>query len=142
VQLNAAPPADRNQLGQWVRGQSGNPKGKARGLKNFVTLERLALEAGLRSYLASDSNIDKLLKGFDRLFGIIEQGGDKEAIAAFKILADKLMTAPKETNEESQGPQQLTVVITQARGGDEPAMRVIDPQDAEFEEVHTEDEEA
>lgn len=136
--LTDIPPAARNELGRWIRGQSGNLKGKPKGLRSFVTRERLALEAALRSYISDEANLQKLLDGIDRMFSIMATGGDKEAIGAFKVLSDKLLTAPKDAGDVGDGPQQLTVVITQARGGDAPAVQVV--QDAEFHEI-TQDEE-
>lgn len=99
----------------------------------------MALEAALRSYISQDDNLDKVLAALDRLFVIAQNGGDKEAIAAAKVLFDKLLTAPKDSGDSGDGPQQLTVVITQAQGGDEPAVRVIDAQDVEFDDVEEDD---
>jgi hypothetical protein len=131
------PPSARNELGRWIRGQSGNVKGRPKGLRNYVTRERLALEAALRSYISDENNLQKLLGGIDRMFDIMARGGDKEAIGAFKVLADKLLTAPKESGDSDDGPRTLTVVIAQARGGDSPPVQII--HEGEFTEVQDEE---
>lgn len=128
------PPRGRDSLGRWVRGQSGNPHGKPKGLRNYVTRERLALEAALRAYISNEDNLPKVLDGIDRMFDIIANGEDKQAVAAFKALYDKLLTAPKDASDTSDGPNQLVVVIKDAVvGSNLPAARTID--DAEYEEI-------
>lgn len=130
----SVPPRRRDELGRWVRGQSGNPAGKPKGLRNYVTRERLALEAALRSYISNEDNLPKVLDGIDRMFDIIANGDDKQAVAAFKTLYDKLLTAPKDAAEQSDGPNKLVVVLKDAAvGSNQPAAMVI--EDAEYEEI-------
>lgn len=94
------------------------------------------MEAALRSYLSGEGQIDRLFTAFDRLLDIAEAGEDKEALSAIKILADKLMTAPKDdASRGPEGPQQINVIITEARGGKEPAVQTIDAVEAEYQEV-------
>lgn len=108
----------RNDKGQFVKGQSGNPAGRRKGLKNYITEERLLLEAALREYAGSDKNKNKLLKAIDRLIDISVNGEDKVAVNALKVLLDKVMPAASSQNEEdgNNGKGALTIVFASADG--------------------------
>lgn len=129
------PPANRDELGRWVKGQSGNAQGKPKGLKNYITRERMAMEAALRSYMSGEGRMERVLDSIDRMFAIMESGEDKTAVAAFKaLIGDKLLTSPKDVDTAGDGPANLTVIISRADGGDAPPVRVIDSTADEVDE--------
>lgn len=106
----------RQHTGRWVKGQSGNPKGRQKGSRNVATHERLALEATLRAYLSEGKNRGKIKKALDRLIGLAADHGDPEiAIKAMKILADKVLVQPKQEEDRSgiESPQ-VHIVIENA----------------------------
>lgn len=124
----------RTPTGQFVKGHSGNPAGKKPGTRNMITLERLNLELVMREYLGSDANKQKALKAIDRMFNIITTGDDKEATAAMKLFFDKVMTAPKEQEDQGSGAKAVTVIIENRTADDTgPPVRAI--LDGEYEEV-------
>lgn len=100
----------------------------------MITLERLNLELVMREYLGSDANKQKALKAIDRMFNIITTGDDKEATAAMKLFFDKVMTAPKEQEDQGSGAKAVTVIIENRTADDTgPPVRAI--LDGEYEEV-------
>jgi hypothetical protein len=46
------PVIERTSKGTFVKGQSGNPKGRAKGSRNNITIMRLETEEALRDFLA------------------------------------------------------------------------------------------
>jgi len=107
------PLVQRDEKGRFVPGQSGNPAGRQKGLKNYITHERLMLEAALRDYVADPSQAEKLLKGIDRVLSIATGDNDKLAISAMKLLLDRVMPAmpPKEAEEAEKTDRRLQIVI-------------------------------
>ncbi len=103
----------RGSDGRFVAGQSGNPQGRAKGLRNFITEERLALEKALRVYVAQPERCEQLLAGIDRVLEIAVNGADKDAISAMKLLLDRTMPAmpPKLEEEAGTAIRKLEVVI-------------------------------
>ena len=55
----------RRTNGTWAANTSGNPEGKKKGMRNYITLHKLALEEGVREYLGEKKNADKLLAAID-----------------------------------------------------------------------------
>jgi len=103
----------RDEKGRFLPGQSGNPAGKAKGLKNYITHERLMLEAALRDYVGDPKQSKKLVKGIDRVLQIAITGEDAQAISAMKLLLDRVMPAmpPKVEEEADKLDKRLTIVI-------------------------------
>ena len=116
----------RDGKGRFLPGQSGNPAGRTKGLKNYITHERLMLEAALRDYVADPTQCQKLLAGIDRILniatatdkdddgkiiGFVSQ--DKDALSAMKLLLDRVMPAMplKEAEEAERTDRRLTIVI-------------------------------
>lgn len=119
----------RDSKGRFVPGQSGNPAGKAKGLKNYITHERLMLEAALRDYVADPEQAQKLLQGIDRVLSIAVEGeDDKQALTAMKLLLDRVMPAapPKEQEEGEKLDKRLQIVIQTNPDAKVPVQTVIE----------------
>lgn len=107
-------PIQRDEKGRFLPGQSGNPAGKAKGLRNYITHERLMLEAALRDYVADPKQAKKLLQGIDRVLTIAVAGEDKDALSAMKLLLDRVMPVlPPKLEEEAQGVDRKLQIIFQ-----------------------------
>ena len=103
----------RDGKGRFLPGQSGNPAGKAKGLRNYITHERLMLEAALRDYVADPARSKKLLAGIDRVLDIAIGEDNKDAISAMKLLLDRVMPAMpiKEAEEAVSTDRRLQIII-------------------------------
>lgn len=125
----------RDEKGRFVKGQSGNPAGKAKGLKNYITHERLMLEAALRDYVGDPKQADKLVQGIDRVLQIAISGEDAQAISAMKLLLDRVMPAmpPKVEEEASKLDKRLHIVIQTNPEATTP-IEIIEGQFSEIEE--------
>lgn len=126
----------RDEKGRFVPGQSGNPAGKSKGVRNYITHERLMLEAGLRDYVADPKQSKKLLAGIDRILDIATKTGedgteflsaDKDALSAMKLLLDRVMPSmpPKEQEDAERSQTKLEIVIVTNPGATVP-VQVID----------------
>jgi hypothetical protein len=127
---------ERDDKGRFLPGQSGNPQGKSKGLRNYITHERLMLEAGLRDYIADPSQAKMLLEGIDRVLRIAVHGDDKDAISAMKLLLDRVMPAmpPKEAEEAEKTDRRLQIIISTNPDAKVPVQAVIDGEFTEIEE--------
>ncbi len=127
---------ERDDKGRFLPGQSGNPEGKAKGLRNYITHERLMLEAGLRDYIADPSRAEKLLKGIDRILTIATDGEDKDAISAMKLLLDRVMPAmpPKLEEEAQRTDRKLQIIIQTNPSATVPVRAIIDGEFTTIEE--------
>lgn len=103
----------RDEKGRFVPGQSGNPNGRQKGLKNYITHERLMLEAALRDYVGQPEQAQKLIQGIDRVLTIATEGEDNHALGAMKLLLDRVMPAmpPKEAEEADRTDRKLEIII-------------------------------
>ena len=104
---------ERDAKGRFVPGQSGNPAGKKKGLKNYITHERLMLEAALRDYVGHPDQAAKLIQGIDRVLTIAIEGEENHALGAMKLLLDRVMPAmpPKEIEEAAKTDRRLEIII-------------------------------
>lgn len=118
----------RDGKGRFIPGQSGNPAGKAKGLKNYITHERLMLEAALRDYVADPNQAERLLAGIDRVLNIAIDGEEKNALTAMKLLLDRVMPAapPKEQEEAAKLDKRLQIIIQTNPNAKTPVQTVID----------------
>lgn len=119
----------RDHKGRFLPGQSGNPEGKAKGLRNYITHERLMLEAALRDYVADPSQAQKLLSGLDRVLNIaVDSEDEKTALQAMKLLLDRVMPAmpPKEQEEAQQTDKKLQIIIQTNPNATVPVQTVIE----------------
>ncbi len=131
-------PLQRDDKGRFLPGQSGNPAGKAKGLKNYITHERLMLEAALRDYVGDPNQSARLIEGIDRVLKIATEGEDREALSAMKLLLDRVMPAmpPKEAEEAEKTDRKLQIVIQTNPSATTPVQTVIEP--VEYEEIKDE----
>jgi len=127
---------ERDDKGRFLPGQSGNPDGKAKGLRNYITHERLMLEAGLRDYIADPSQAKKLLQGIDRVLTIAVEGDDKDAISAMKLLLDRVMPAmpPKMEEEAQKSDRRLQIIIQTNPNATAPVRAIVDGEFTKIEE--------
>ncbi len=127
---------ERDGKGRYLPGQSGNPEGRAKGLRNYITHERLMLEAALRDYIADPSQGKKLLQGIDRVLTIAVMGDDKDAISAMKLLLDRVMPAmpPKLEEEAQRSDRRLQIIIQTNPNAAAPVRAIVDGEFTKIEE--------
>lgn len=117
----------RDDKGRFVPGQSGNPVGKAKGLRNYITHERLMMEAALREYVADPTQAKKLLEGIDRVLDIAVGKDDKNALSAMKLLLDRLMPImPPKLEDEAEKVDRRLLVVIQTNPGAKVPVQVIE----------------
>ena len=101
-------PVPRTSTGQFVKGHSGNPAGRTRGIRNKITLERLLLEDSLRQVLATKSPallekaIDMALEGNDRVM---------------RALLDKVLATPKHDDPGEAKDNEIKILIQNLTNG-------------------------
>ena len=127
---------ERDGKGRFLPGQSGNPAGKAKGLRNYITHERLMMEAALRDYVADPTQAKKLLKGIDRVLDIAIGEDDKLVIPAMKLLLDRVMPVvdSKIPEEAAKTDSRLTIIIQTNPDALVPVEAVIDGEFTKLEE--------
>ncbi len=128
---------ERDGKGRFLPGQSGNPAGKAKGLRNYITHERLMLEAALRDYVADPSQAKKLLAGIDRVLDIASGAEkDSDALSAMKILLDRVMPVmpPKMEEDVERTDRRLTIVIQTNPNAVVPVQAVINGEFTKLED--------
>lgn len=110
----------RDERGRFVKGRSGNPAGRTKGSKNRIAELKAQHELALREYMADETRQTEVLQGLDNIFRIMQRGGDKDAVAAAKLVFDRLM--PKTSGDDSEGankgPGGVTVIIENNTGKD------------------------
>ncbi len=127
----------RDDKGRFVPGQSGNPDGKTKGIKNYITHERLMLEAALRDYVGHPDQARKLIAGIDRILDIAISDDNKNAISAMKLLLDRVMPAMpvKEQEEAEKTDRRLLIIIKTNPAAKVPVQAIIDGEFHEIEET-------
>jgi hypothetical protein len=119
-----------------IRERVGRPKGRIdvrkSATKSSVTQQRLALEAGIRDYMAHPNRRKLLRDALDRLLRVAAYGlDDNHAVRAAAVLMEKFLSSAKQEEEISgSGPPQVHIVIENATA------RVAPPAiEAQFTEV-------
>jgi hypothetical protein len=128
----------RDNKGRFIKGRSGNPLGKAKGIRNQMTLERVAFEKALRDYVADPMRAHKLLKGIDRVLDVaINAEKDSDATAALKLMLDRVMPAlPPQIGEEAEKlDSRLQITIQTNPNATSPVEVVIDGEATDITEV-------
>lgn len=128
----------RDDKGRFVPGQSGNAAGKVKGLKNYITHERLMLESALRDYVGHPDQKAKLLAGIDRVLTIaVNSEDEKHAISAMKLLLDRVLPAMplKEAEEAESADRKLEIIIITNPNAKVPVQAVVDGEFTVIEET-------
>lgn len=135
----ASLPVVRDDKGRFIPGQSGNPEGKAKGLKNYITHERMMLEAALRDFVGRPEQAQLLIDGITRVLTIAKHGEDKDAISAMKLLLDRVMPAvpAKEPEETEKHDRKLEIIIRTNPHAKVPVQAVIDGEFTEVKKCQT-----
>lgn len=98
----------------------GRPQGavenRKEATKSSVMQQRIALEAGLREYIAHPERRKMLQEALDRILRVAAHGlEDKDSVAAARVLFDKLMGSVKQEEDTTQsGAPQIQIVIENA----------------------------
>lgn len=118
----------RDDKGRFPKGVSGNPKGKAKGVRNEITLMRLTLEKALREYIGNPANAEMLLAGIDRIIDIaVNSPDEKQAISAMKLLLEKVMPSmPPQVEQEAQEADKRLQIIIQTNPDAKVPIQVIE----------------
>lgn len=106
------PPVVRTDKGQFVKGVSGNPVGRAKGTKNKITLARLLLESELRETLTSEG--PKLMrKAISMAMGAKGKPGNDKIM---RVLLDKMLATPRGDDSDQGGDRDVKVIIENHTG--------------------------
>jgi hypothetical protein len=116
---DASVPA-RSTKGQFLPGEqwAGNAKGRAKGVKNRITLQRLLVEETLRNKLGIKAE-DLLQKAIEMAMGTPAKDGQPGTPGNDKImrtLLDKLLATPKNSEDGDAKDNAITVNINDLSG--------------------------
>jgi hypothetical protein len=128
----------RDSKGRFPKGVSGNPLGKAKGIRNQMTLERVAFEQALRQYIMDPARAQLLLEGMDKVLKIATTAErDSDSIAAMKLMLDRVMPAlpPQVTDEAEKLDTRLQITIQTNPNATSPVEVVIDGEATDISEV-------
>ena len=126
----------RDNKGRFVKGSSGNPLGKAKGIRNTMTLERLAFEKALRDYVHDPRQAEQLVKGIDRLLNIAQYAErDSDALAAMKIMLDRVMPSmPEKIAEDAEKTDNRLQIFIQTNPDAKAPIHIIEGEPLPIEE--------
>ena len=123
-----SPVITRTNLGQFIKGVSGNPNGREVGSKNRTKVIKQAMEEALTRGLgeAFDDIIEHIVA--------LAREGDKDMIKL--VISDIMKEVRKDPseNEHDGGPKVVNVKITQYFGETEPVKEAIDAEFTTFDE--------
>lgn len=109
------PQVTRDNLGRFVKGLSGNPKGKPKGIKNRLTLLRMALEES-----ALRGTADKLPEMMTKAVEMATDG-DKDLLKLFmKEVLNASKSQRREEDTEEKGKTTIKVTINNFTGPKSP----------------------
>lgn len=94
---------ERTEKGTFAKGVSGNPKGRAKGSKNAITLRRLETEEALRDYLAPRA------KGLLKKAMQMAMSGDTKMMS---VLLDKMLSSLRNEDVGDQKDTNVNVTFT------------------------------
>lgn len=94
---------ERTEKGTFAKGVSGNPKGRAKGSKNAITLRRLETEEALRDYLAPRA------KGLLKKAMAMAMSGDTKMMS---VLLDKMLSSLRNEDVGDQKDTNVNVTFT------------------------------
>lgn len=113
----------RSSKGTFVKGVSGNKKGRAKGSRNKITIDRLETEQAMREFFRP--NAKKVIK---RALDIALNGDPNEngTIAMLKILLDKTMSSLRNEDVGESKDTEITVNINKLTVGNRDRVTVTD----------------
>lgn len=119
----------RTEGGKFLKGHSGNPAGRVKGLRNKITLERLLLEDVLRQTLVKQSPV-LLNKAIGMAMGhecdqcfvpVVDENGNKAPPACggfrpgndriMRALLDKVLATPKHDDAGEAKDNEIKILI-------------------------------
>lgn len=121
---------DKNQLtgrdedGKFIKGQSGNPRGRPAGGKNRITQLKQDLEIAIREKVS----VHRIANVVDKMLELAEEG-DK---GAAKIILDKFVSMARDGEDTMDNRPTIQVTITnEARPADTPPSNSLPPIEGE-----------
>jgi len=96
----------RNESGQFVKGESGNPKGRPRNVKNDITNLKQELELAVRRGVTT-TDIQAIVKA------MVEKAQDGSVQAA-KLILDKTLSNAKEAEDLVEARGGIQVIVKNA----------------------------
>lgn len=106
--------ADAKKDTKFTKGKSGNPAGRPKGIKNQITLYKLAVEGDLRARMKGEMGAI-LEKGI-----ALAKDGDKDMI---KFFLDKWVTPAKAPSDEEVPREKVQILIGRLGGDPEPTVQ-------------------
>ena len=103
----------RDSKGRFLKGVGGNPSGRPKGSRNYIKEVQVAHEATLREFLADPKNRKGVENGIANIIRIMQEGEDSHAVAAGKLLLDKLMPKNASLDDaagKGNSPIQINIV--------------------------------
>lgn len=97
------PLVTRDSKGRFVKGYSGNPAGKPKGVKNRATLIREVMDAGMADMLHSE-----FIQVMEKAISLAKQGNTQ----MIKMLLVDIAKAMPKDNEEGKGSTKVVVSIS------------------------------
>jgi len=93
----------RNALGQMLPGQSGNPNGRPKGRKNYITELKQELEIAVRDHI----DVKRIRKVLGKMMDLAEEGN----VGAAKLVLDKVLSNAKEAEDANEGQGKIIFEI-------------------------------
>lgn len=88
---------------QWKKGQSGNPAGRPKGTKNYITQLKQNLEAAVRE----NANPSKVAGIIDTMCDLALDGN----VGAAKLILDKFVSNAKTEEDSEHGTPKLVFEV-------------------------------
>lgn len=95
--------SERNDKGQFVKGQSGNPEGRPKGKKNQLTILKQDLEIAIRENVKVQDVQDVVNKMLD-----LAKAGN---VGAAKLVLDKVITNARDSEDVQDGNTGFTFIV-------------------------------
>lgn len=119
---------DAKKNTKFQKGKSGNPAGRPKGIKNQVTLVKLAMEGELRARMKGEmgavlEEAIRLAKGYTKPDGTVVAGSPE----MIKFLLDKWIT-PARASADDETPREKVQILIGRLPTEQPVTgRVVEP---------------